>query len=115
MERFSIKDIVEGLQSIKERMDECGCSDNKEENAVDAALYFISNMTNLQMALYDARSTECVSDIVSEQLCFDDKLGIIVPSEFVKCEGCMFDEERIDKDNDCPEVFKPWLMKKVIE
>lgn len=111
MERFSINEIVEGLQSIKERMDGCGCSDNKEENAVDAALYFISNMTNLQMALYDARSREYVSDVVSVQLCFDDKLGCIMAGDLVECDNCMFNEE----NKDCPEVFKSWLMKKVIE
>lgn len=104
--------MIEIVNRLKNIQDEYGRGiEPADDDALSAAIILLSNMTNLQMALYDVRSLEYVTDIVSEHLCFDNKLGIIVSHKSVKCSYCMFHED----DKDCPELFKQWLIKKITE
>lgn len=117
MSKFSMNDIIDGLQTVRDRATSCGCLSNMEENSLDAALYLLGNITNLQMALYDKGSLELAAEEVAMHLCFDEKTGTLIRTSHSKCTGCMFSptlDEGAD-GVDCPDKFRPWLCKKITE
>ena len=117
MNRILSGDIIECLHSLLKRNENCGCITDKERSAIAASLYVIENMTNLQMALYDQYSLYQTATCISLHCCFDDKTGTIIPFGNTNCIGCMFNptlEEGAD-GVDCPDKFRPWLMKKITE
>lgn len=114
-ERMYIPDIVNRLRRFREDygqgIEPC------DDEALNAAIYLIQNMTNLQAALYDPENMDFISELLENYTCFDFKEGLFTSySKADFCESCPF----YDKETDIcggygRSEYKKWMEKQIAE
>ena len=91
-ERIYYADIIPLLIKVKDEYRE------KDKDKIDAAIYLIKNMTNLQAALYDPANLDFISQYLDDGTCFnfdEARFEETLDARMNYCESCPFyDKEK---------------------
>ena len=89
---YSMQEVYDGLKEVKRIVTNCGaCLNAKEYASIEAAIYFIGNMNNLQRMLYDPANMDKILFDFDHTWCpYDGEILFLEEAQEKGCNNCPF-------------------------